>query len=174
MISTTLVNKKFDFFINTLKDAVDKFLLMEKTYVYASDKPWITGKMKSMIAKHQKLLKFGKESPPYKEACNAVQLECENYIKSAFMTGKLLNLNKTTLDGGGKKLKALLGCDVRKVGRNKCLEIIKSPLSCWLTASTPFWLVLLLTLCRCPKLSLVHFSRSLNTYWLTHVWYTRP
>ena len=39
VISTTLVNEKFDIFINTLKDAVDKFLPIEKTYVYASDKP---------------------------------------------------------------------------------------------------------------------------------------
>ena len=47
----------------------------------------------------------GKDSPAYQEARNAVQKECEN-CKSAFMTGKL---NKPTLGGGGKKLKALLG-----------------------------------------------------------------
>ena len=87
------------------------------------------------------------------------------------MTGKLLNLNKPTLGGGGKKSKALLGCGVWKVGCSKCLEISKSPLSYWLTALTPFWLVLLLTLCHCLKLSLVHFSRSLNTCWLTHMVY---
>ena len=92
-------------------------------------------------------------------------------VKSAFMTGKLLNLNKPTLGGGGKKSKALLGCGVWKVGCSKCLEISKSPLSYWLTALTPFWLVLLLTLCHCLKLSLVHFSRSLNTCWLTHMVY---
>ena len=44
-------------------------------------------------------------------------------VKSAFMTGKLLNLNKPTLGGGGKKSKALLGCGVWKVGCSKCLEI---------------------------------------------------
>ena len=42
--------------------------------------------------------------------------------KSAFMTGKLLNVNKPTLGGGGKKSKALLGNGVRKVGCSK-LEI---------------------------------------------------
>ena len=114
-----------------------------------------------------------KDSPAYKEARNAVQKECEN-CKSVFMTGKSLNLNKPTLGGGGKKSKAFLGCGVPKVERTKCLEISWSPLSCWLTALTPFWLVLLLTLCRCPKIPLVHFSRSLNTCWLIHVWYTRP
>lgn len=36
MISTTLVNEKFDIFINTLKDAVDMFLPIEKTYVFQS------------------------------------------------------------------------------------------------------------------------------------------
>ena len=122
MISTTLVNEKFDFFINTLKDAVDKFLSMEKTYVYASDKPWITGKIKSLIAKRQKLLKFGKDSPAYKEARNAVQKECEN-CKKCFYDRKVAKLNKPTLGGGGEKSKALLGCDVRKLGCNKCLEI---------------------------------------------------
>ena len=30
-------------------------------------------------------------------------------VKSAFVTGKLLNLNKQMLGGGGKKSKALLG-----------------------------------------------------------------
>ena len=44
-------------------------------------------------------------------------------VKSASMTGKLLNLNKPTLGGGGKKSKTLLGCGVRKVGCSKCLEI---------------------------------------------------
>ena len=95
---------------------------LKKTYVYASDKPWITGKIKSLIAKRQKLLKFGNDSPAHREARNAVQKECEN-CKSAFMTGKLLNLNKPTLGGGGKKSKALPGCGVRKVGCSKCLEL---------------------------------------------------
>ena len=36
MISTTLVNEKFDIVINTLKDAVDMFLPIEKTYVFQS------------------------------------------------------------------------------------------------------------------------------------------
>ena len=49
--------------------------------------------------------------------------EIPKVIISAFMTEKLLNLNKPTLGGGGKKSKALLGSDVRKVGCNKCLEI---------------------------------------------------
>ena len=84
MISTTLVNEKFDIFINTLKDAVDMFLPIEKTYVYTSDKPWITGKIKSFIAKCRKLLKFGKDSPGYKEARNAVQKECENCKKCSY------------------------------------------------------------------------------------------
>ena len=72
-MNATLVNEKFDIFINTLKDAVDEFLLIEKTCVYASDKPWITGKINSLIAKRQKLLKFGKDSPVYKEALNSTQ-----------------------------------------------------------------------------------------------------
>ena len=44
-------------------------------------------------------------------------------VKSAFMIGKLLNLNKTTLGGGGEKSKALLVCSVWKIGCSKCLEI---------------------------------------------------
>ena len=50
-------------------------------YVYASDKPGITGKIKSLIAKRQKRLKFVKDSQAYKEAHNAVQKECENCKK---------------------------------------------------------------------------------------------
>ena len=121
MISTTLVNEKFDIFINTLKDAVDMFLPIEKTYVYASDKPWITGKIKSFIAKCRKLLKFGKDSPAYKEARNAVQKECENY-KKCFYDRKVAKL-KPALGGGGKQSKGLLGCGVPKVGCSKCLKI---------------------------------------------------
>ena len=100
VISTNLVFEKFDIFIDTLKDAVDKFLPIEKTYVYASDKPWITGKIKSLIAKRQKLLKFGKDSQMYKEARNAVQKECEN-CKKCFYDRKVAKL-KPTLGGGGK------------------------------------------------------------------------
>ena len=57
------------------------FCRWKKTYVYASDKPWITGKIKSLIAKRQKLPNFGKDSPAYKEARNDVQKECENCKK---------------------------------------------------------------------------------------------
>ena len=105
VISTTLVNEKFDIFINTLKDAVDKFLPIEKTYVYASDKPWITGKIKSLTAKHQKLVKVGKDSPAYKEACNTVQKECEN-CKKCFYDRKV---KQTNVRQWWKEIKGLTG-----------------------------------------------------------------
>ena len=108
MISTTIVNEKFDIYINTLKDAVDKFLPIEKTYVYASDKPWITGKVKSLIAKRQKLLKFGKDSPAYKEARNGVQKECEN-CKKCFYERKVAKLKQTNVRRWWKEIKGLTG-----------------------------------------------------------------
>ena len=108
MISTTLVNEKFDIFINTLKDAVDMFLPIEKTYVYTSDKPWITGKIKSFIAKCRKLLKFGKDSPAYKEARNAVQKECEN-CKKCFYDWKVAKLKQTSVGRWWKAIKGLTG-----------------------------------------------------------------
>ena len=108
VISTTLVNEKFDIFINTLKDVVDKFLPIEKTYVYATDKPWITGKIKSLIAKRQKRLKFGKDSPAYKEARNAVQKEREN-CKKCFYDRKVAKLKQTNVRRWWKEIKGLTG-----------------------------------------------------------------
>ena len=106
MIDTTLVKEKFDIFINTLKDAVDKFLPIEKTYVYASDKPWITEKITSLIAKRQKLLKFGKNSPAYKEARSAVQKECDN-CKKCFYDPKVAKLKQTNVRRWWKESKGL-------------------------------------------------------------------
>ena len=82
--------------------------MMEKTYVYASDKPWITGKIKSLIARRQKLLKFGKDSPAYKEARNAVQNECEN-CKKCFYDRKVSKLKETCVRRWWKEIKGLTG-----------------------------------------------------------------
>ena len=87
MISTTLVNEKFDIFINTLKDAVDMFLPIEKTYVYASDKPWITGKIKSFIAKCRKLPSL-ERTPQRIRRHVMLYKRSARTVKSAFMTGK--------------------------------------------------------------------------------------
>ena len=108
VISTTLVNEKFDIFINTLKDVVDKFLPIKETYVYATDKPWITRKIKSLIAKRQKRLKFGKDSPAYKEARNAVQKEREN-SKKCFYDRKVAKLKQTNVRRWWKEIKGLTG-----------------------------------------------------------------
>ena len=82
--------------------------MMKKTYVYASDKPWITGKIKSLIARRQKLLKFGKDSPAYKEARNAVQNECEN-CKKCFYDRKVSKLKETCVRRWWKEIKGLTG-----------------------------------------------------------------
>ena len=150
------------------------FLPIEKTYVYASDKPWITGKIKSFIAKCRKLLKFGKDSPAYKEARNAVQKECEN-CKKCFYDRKVAKLKQTNVRRWWKAIKGLTGlrCSESWVQQmlEDHLESTEVLANSFLTSS---WLVLLLTLYRCLRLSLVHFSQSLITCWLTHVWYTRP
>ena len=72
-------------------------------------------------SKMSKTSKFGKDSPAYKEARNAVQKECENY-KKCFYDRKVAKL-KPALGGGGKQSKGLLGCGVPKVGCSKCLKI---------------------------------------------------
>ena len=73
-----------------------------------SDKPWITGKIKSLIAKRQKLLKFGKDSPAYKEARNAVQKQCEN-CKKCFYDRKVAKLKQTNVRRWWKEIKGLTG-----------------------------------------------------------------
>ena len=162
MISTTLVNEKLDIFINTLKDAVDMFLPIEKTYVYASDKPWITGKIKSFIAKCRKLLKFGKDSPAYKEARNAVQKECEN-CKKCFYDRKVAKLKQTNVRRWWKEIKGFTGLRCSESWVHQMLGAQLESTELLANSFNTFLAGLTVTLCRCPKLYLVHFSRSLNT-----------
>ena len=58
-----------------------------------------------MTAKRQKLLKFGKDSPAYKEACNAVQKVCEN-CKKCFYDRKV---KQTNVRRWWKEIKGLTG-----------------------------------------------------------------
>ena len=61
-----------------------------------------------MIAKRQKLLKFGKDSPAYKEARNAVQKEWEN-CKKCFYDQKVAKLKQTNVRRWLKEIKGLTG-----------------------------------------------------------------
>ena len=172
MISITLVNKKFDIFINTLKDAVDKFLPIEKTYVSASGKPWITGKIKSLIAKRQKLLKFGKDSPAYKEARNAVQKECEN-CKKCFYDLKVAKLKQTNVRRWWKEIKCLTGL---RCSESWVQQMLGDQLESTEVLANSFNFLAGLTADFVPLPQIIpgSFFLVLITCWLTHVCYTRP
>ena len=172
VISITLVNKKFDIFINTLKDAVDKFLPIEKTYVSASGKPWITGKIKSLIAKRQKLLKFGKDSPAYKEARNAVQKECEN-CKKCFYDRKVAKLKQTNVRRWWKEIKCLTGL---RCSESWVQQMLGDQLESTEVLANSFNFLAGLTADFVPLPQIIpgSFFLVLITCWLTHVCYTRP
>ena len=61
-----------------------------------------------MIAKRQKLLKFGKDSPVDKDARNAVQKECEN-CKKCFYDRKFAKVKQTNVRRWWKEIKGLTG-----------------------------------------------------------------
>lgn len=46
---------KFDFFIQTLSAAIDRYLQIKVSRMHSTDKPWLTPKIKAFIAKRQKL-----------------------------------------------------------------------------------------------------------------------
>ena len=59
-------------------------------------------------SKHQKLLKFGKDSPAYKEARNAVQKECD-ICKKCFYDKKVAKRKQTNVRRRWKEIKGLTG-----------------------------------------------------------------
>ena len=169
VISTTLVNEKLTSLLILSRMLLISFCRWKKTYVYASDKPWITEKIKSMIAKRQKLLKFGKESPAYKEARNAVQKECE-----CFCDRKVAKLKQTNVRRWWKEIKGLTGLRCSESWVQQMLadhlestELLANSFNTFLAGLTADFVPL-------PQTIPGSFSQSLNTYWLTHVWYTRP
>ena len=65
---------KFDFFIQTLSAAIDRYLPIKVSRMHSTDKPWLTPKIKAFIAKRQKALaQFGKDSPSFYMWRNKVQ-----------------------------------------------------------------------------------------------------
>ena len=67
------VQSKFDLLHSCLMKAVNTFFPAKKVKISASDKPWITSAVKSLIAQRQKaLVKWGKSSDNYKRLRNRV------------------------------------------------------------------------------------------------------
>ena len=65
---------KFDFFIQTLSAAFDRYLPIKVSCMHRTDKPWLTPKITACIAKRQKaLVHFGKDSPSFQMWRNKVQ-----------------------------------------------------------------------------------------------------
>ena len=74
---------KFDFFIQTLSAAIDRYLPIKVSRMRSTDKPWLTPKIKVLIAKRQKALaQFGKDSPSFHMWRNKVQASIKTCKRS--------------------------------------------------------------------------------------------
>lgn len=101
--------EKFDYFYKTLHAAVDRFLPVRSHRKHSSDKPWMTSKIKALIARRQKCLtKHGKDSPLFGSLRNKVQRAVKD-SKKVFYERKVKHLRESNSSKWWKDVKQLSG-----------------------------------------------------------------
>lgn len=109
ILNISAVQSKFDLLHSCLMKAVNTFFPVKKVKISASDKPWITSAVKSLIAQRQKaLVKWGKSSDNYKRLWNRVQEECSK-CKKRFYGNKVSGLQDSNISRWWKYIKDLGG-----------------------------------------------------------------
>ena len=105
----TTTKGKFQFFITTLTDALDRFMPLKVSRSHSSDKPWLTHRVKSLIAKRQQALaSCGKDSPTFHMWRNKVQRELRT-CKQKFYQRKVKNLRDSNISRWWSEINTLSG-----------------------------------------------------------------
>ena len=101
--------KKFDLFYRIMSDAVNRFLPLKSFRVHSSDKPWISPKIKFLVARRQHVLnRFGKNSHAFKMWRNKVQRAITSAKKFYYDT-KVKGLKDSNVKKWWKEVKNLAG-----------------------------------------------------------------
>ena len=109
VFSLTSCKEKFACFRRILSDAIDYILPINVSYTHSSDKPWLTPKIKSWIAKRQRCLhKYGKDSHLFRLWRNKVQFAIKE-CKKKYYNSKVKNLKDTNISRWWKEVKLLSG-----------------------------------------------------------------
>ena len=104
---------KFDFFIQTLSAAFDRYLPTKVSRMHRTDKAWLTPKIKACIAKRKKALPhFGKDSPSLKMWRNKVQALIKT-CKRQFYERKVISLKHPNVSRWWKKVKNISGVSAK-------------------------------------------------------------
>ena len=93
----TLVQDKYDAFSRIFSNAIDLYLSFRKARFCSTDKPWVTPKLKQLVAKRPSTLSLlGKDYDLYKRCRNSVQNEYlhakQLYYKNKFASLKSANI----------------------------------------------------------------------------------
>ena len=109
LFSTESCTEKFAIFKDTMQDALDRYLPKKSFRLHSTDKPWITPKIKSWIAKRQRFLaKFGKNSSLFRLWRNKVSSAIAT-CKRSFYVAKVKNLKNTNTSQWWREVKNLSG-----------------------------------------------------------------
>ena len=101
--------EKFAIFKDTMQDALDRYLPKRSFRLHSTDKPWITPKIKSWIAKRQRFLaKLGKNSSLFRLWRNKVSSAIAT-CKRSFYVAKVKNLKNTNTSRWWREIKNLSG-----------------------------------------------------------------
>ena len=107
------VKTSFEFFIQTLSAAIDRYLPIKVLRMHSTDKPWLTPKIKAFIAKRQKALaQFGKYSPSFHMWHNKVQASIRT-CKRQFYERKVKSLKCTNVSRWWKEVKNISGISAK-------------------------------------------------------------
>ena len=105
---------KFEIFQHTITDALDRFCPVQVSRIHRSDKPWMTSKIKSWIAKRQRMLgRFGSHSNGYRLWRNKVA-NAISTCKHSLYTNKVKNLKNTNIPRWWSEIKNLSGVSARE------------------------------------------------------------
>ena len=99
--------EKFDLLSCILMKAVNRLLPLKSFWVHATDKPWITQKIKSLVAHRQRALaKYGKDSPSFKLLRNKLQRAIAT-AKNLFYENNVKALKDSSVSKWWKEVKCI-------------------------------------------------------------------
>ena len=101
--------EKFDLFYRIMSDAVNRFLPLKSLPVHSSNKPWISPKIKFLVARRQQALnRFGKNSHAFQMRRNKVQRAITS-VKKFYYDTKVKGLKYSNGGKWWKEVKNLAG-----------------------------------------------------------------
>ena len=128
-------DNKCDIFYDMVWEKIDEIFPLKKRRTHPRDKPWMTNKIKALIAERQKAHQLG-NNERRKQLARTISHEI-NQAKKVYHTTQMERINKAEPRNWFNHMKRILGSE-KKDSLNSIEEIVRNPNSCADTINNHF------------------------------------